>query len=455
MSFGRSSGSTVQQSTSEMDPQIRAAFLSNLQRSQNVASGIGARQFAGFTPDQQQSFNITRQFSDPNSMGMQQARMGAGLVGSAGMYQPQQVAGQRINAAMFSGANIDPMERIQGQNVAAQTFGGAMIDPAAQSAAAQADRSGIRDVNATFGAQNLSMYQNPFEQQVVQTTLDDIERSRQMQQMQGSAQAQRAGAFGGSRQGVTEALTNEAALREAARTSAQLRSEGFQFSAGMGQQDAARALQSQMANQGVDMSLQEANAQLRQQTSLANQSAINQRAMEQAGLSQQAGLSSMQAVNAAQQRQAELAQQADATNQQLAFQRASEQAGLSQQAGLSNQAAFNAAQQRQAELAQQAALANQQAGLQGAQQRIQAGSQLADIGQMTQNLGFTQAQQLGQAGAIQQGFTQAQLDAIRNLPLEQQALINEALGLNPAGGSGMTSQSSGSGRQSGFNLGFM
>jgi hypothetical protein len=82
---------------------------------------------------------------------------------------------------------------------------------------------------------------------------------------------------------------------------------------------------------------------------------------------------------------------------------------------------------------------------------MQAGAQLADVGALTQNLGFTQAAQLGQIGQQQQGFSQAQLDAIRNLPMEQQQIINEALGLNPAGGSGTVS----SGRSSGFNMSLM
>lgn len=321
MSFGRSSGSTQQQSSSEMDPQIRAAFLSNLSRSQDVAGGLGARQFAGFTPDQQQAFNITRQFADPNSAGMQRVSQGATALGGVAAYQPTMMAGQ------------------------------------------QADRSAVQNLQAQSGAQNMQQYMNPFQQDVIDVALGDIERSRQMQQMQGAAQAQRAGAFGGSRQGVTEALTNEAALREAGRTAAGLRSQGFEFAAGMGQQDAARQLQAQSANQGVDMSLEQANAQLRQQADLANQ----------------------------------------------------------------------------------------QAGLQGSQQRMQAGAQLADVGALTQNLGFTQAAQLGQIGQQQQGFSQAQLDAIRNLPMEQQQIINEALGLNPAGGSGTVS----SGRSSGFNIGLM
>lgn len=315
-----SGGSSQQQSTQQMDPQIRDAYLRNLTRSQQVAAGLGQRQLAGFTPDQQAAFATTRAFADPNSIGMQQARLGAGIVGSSGMYSPQMVSGQ------------------------------------------QANRSAVQNLQAQTGAQGMAAYMNPFQQDVVDVALADIERARQMQQMQGAAQAQRAGAFGGSRQGVAEALTNEAALREAARTAAGLRQQGFEFAAGMGQTDAARALQAQAANQGVDMSLEQANAQLRQQ----------------------------------------------------------------------------------------ALLANQAAGLQGAQQRMQAGAQLADIGQMTQNLGFTQAAQLQGIGQQQQAMTQAQLDAIRNLPLEQQAIINEALGLTPAGGAGTVAQSSG--RSSQFSL---
>jgi hypothetical protein len=42
---------------------------------------------------------------------------------------------------------------------------------------------------------------------------------------------------------------------------------------------------------------------------------------------------------------------------------------------------------------------------------------------------------------LQQGFSQQQLDAIRNLPLEQQQILNQALGINVGGGSGQTQTS--------------
>ena len=64
-----------------------------------------------------------------------------------------------------------------------------------------------------------------------------------MATQQGAAQAARARAFGGSRQGVAEAETNRAALEQAARTSAQLRQQGFQTAGEMAARDIGFGLQ--------------------------------------------------------------------------------------------------------------------------------------------------------------------------------------------------------------------
>jgi len=85
-----------------------------------------------------------------------------------------------------------------------------------------------------FGAADIMEFYNPFEEQVVQGALGDIERSRQMQDVADRARAVQARAFGGSRQGVQEALTNEAALRTAATTASGLRSAGFNTAANLG-----------------------------------------------------------------------------------------------------------------------------------------------------------------------------------------------------------------------------
>lgn len=51
---------------------------------------------------------------------------------------------------------------------------------------------------------NYSQYMNPYTQQVIERGQADIERQRQMATQDLSSQAQRAGAFGGSRHGVSE-----------------------------------------------------------------------------------------------------------------------------------------------------------------------------------------------------------------------------------------------------------
>lgn len=101
----------------------------------------------------------------------------------------------------------------------------------------------------SLGGRSLSRYQNPFQQQVIDTTLGDIERSRQMGLNDVGAAATRAGAFGGSRLGVAEAETNRAAMDAVARASGQLRSQGFSQAQGAAQQD----ISNQLAAQGLNL----------------------------------------------------------------------------------------------------------------------------------------------------------------------------------------------------------
>jgi hypothetical protein len=87
-----------------------------------------------------------------------------------------------------------------------------------------------------FGEADIAKFYNPYQEQVVQGALGDIERTRLMQEQANRDQATRARAFGGSRQGVVTGMTNEAALRQAATTGAQLRSAGFTQAANLGLQ---------------------------------------------------------------------------------------------------------------------------------------------------------------------------------------------------------------------------
>jgi len=78
-----------------------------------------------------------------------------------------------------------------------------------------------------FTGQEIGGFMNPYQQEVIDRSLGDIESSRQMQDLRDRQAATQARAFGGSRQGVQSSLTNAAALKQAADLSANLRNQGF------------------------------------------------------------------------------------------------------------------------------------------------------------------------------------------------------------------------------------
>ena len=87
-----------------------------------------------------------------------------------------------------------------------------------------------------FGEADIARFFNPYQEQVVQGALGDIERTRLMQEQANRDRATAARAFGGSRQAVVSGMTNEAAMRQAANTAAQLRSAGYTQAANLGLQ---------------------------------------------------------------------------------------------------------------------------------------------------------------------------------------------------------------------------
>ena len=87
---------------------------------------------------------------------------------------------------------------------------------------------------------DISAYQSPYTQQVIDTTLGDIRREQDIAQRRAQESAIRAGAFGGSRSAIMEAEAARPYIQEAARTAAGLRQAGFGQALGAAQQDIAR-----------------------------------------------------------------------------------------------------------------------------------------------------------------------------------------------------------------------
>lgn len=93
--------------------------------------------------------------------------------------------------------------------------------------------------NVPTVAAGMATYQNPYTQQVVDRSIADIGRTTAMQQEANKAAAARAGAFGGSRQGLVEAETNAASQRAIGDLSANLNLQGFNTAAQLAQGDIA------------------------------------------------------------------------------------------------------------------------------------------------------------------------------------------------------------------------
>lgn len=110
----------------------------------------------------------------------------------------------------------------------------------------------VRSIQGERGYTGIGNYMNPYTQNVVDTTMADLQRQRQITQQGIQDQATKAGAFGGSRHGIAEAETNRNFADIAAQTSGNLRQQGFNTAAGLAQQDANRQLQAGMANQQGD-----------------------------------------------------------------------------------------------------------------------------------------------------------------------------------------------------------
>lgn len=108
-------------------------------------------------------------------------------------------------------------------------------------------------------------YMSPYTSNVINRGVADINRQRDLQLNQVGADAARVGAFGGSRQGVVEALTNSEAQKNAGDLSATLMDQSFRAAAGLSGQDIANQMATGQFNTGI-----------RAGTSLANQNARNE-----------------------------------------------------------------------------------------------------------------------------------------------------------------------------------
>jgi len=376
-------------------------------------------QVAGFNPDQLRQFEATR-----------------GMVGASQQYDPR--AGLQalataptptISPVTGRTAQIGQVAAPQAASIQAiPTFGGTTIQQlqgptAAQIGTVQAPQfRGLLDTD-------IGAYQSPYQQQVIDLALQDIQRQSDLARGQAQSRAIGAGAFGGSRSALIESEATRPFAEQAARTAASLRQSGFQQAQQAAQADLARQQQLGVfgAEQAQQRTLQQ--AQLEQQAGLTGFGAERERALRQADLAQQAGLAGQDIAAQRAIQQAQLQQQAGLLGAEQAQQRALEQARLAQQTGMAELDIAGRTAMMQPELELRAR--QQQAGL--------LGGQLED---QYRSLGL-----LGGVGQQQQQLQQRAMDQAYNEFLRASGYGQQQLGTLLSGLSGMPSLISTTGKK--------
>jgi len=128
----------------------------------------------------------------------------------------------------------------------------------------------------TFTPAMAQQYMNPFENQVVQSALGDVERNFQQQQRALQSQAIGAGAFGGTREGVQRGILGGEYLRSVGDISGRLRQAGFESGAARFAADRAAQLGAAQSQLGALAGAAQGIGQF----------GATQRGIEQAGLAE-------------------------------------------------------------------------------------------------------------------------------------------------------------------------
>jgi len=367
---------------------------------------------AGFNPDQLRQFQATRGMFESS----QQYDPLAGLQELAEAPTPtiQPITGfQGSQIQNVQGPIAAQIGDVQGPQAATiretPTFGGATIEQIQGPQAAQIGGVSTPQFRGLLDA-DIGAYQSPYQQQVIDQSMADIQRQADISRGQAQSRAIGAGAFGGSRSALLEGESQRPFIEQMARTSAGLRQAGFEQAQQAAQTDLARQQQLGIFGAGQEQQRALQQAQFGQQAGLAGFQAQQQRALEQARLGQQAGLAGQDIAAQRNLQQAQLQQQAGLMGSEQSQQRALEQARLGQQAGLAGYQGRLSTAQRQAELAQQAGLAGQdiQARMAMMQPELELRARQQRAGLLGGISGEQQARlgQLGQIGRQQQQLQQ-------------------------------------------------
>ena len=100
----------------------------------------------------------------------------------------------------------------------------------------------LDQAQASTGPQAFQQFMSPYQQQVIDTSLEEFDRQRAMQEQRIADQAAASGAFGGGRQGVLESEFRTGSDRDRALLQAQLLGQGFGQAQAAAQQNFANQM---------------------------------------------------------------------------------------------------------------------------------------------------------------------------------------------------------------------
>ena len=289
-----SKGSNTTQSTATLpawqEAQFKELFAAGKGLAQQPFVPYTGPQVAGFNPDQLRQFQATRgmfesgQAYDPTQalQGMAQEQFRPTIAPVTGYQAPTIEATQAPGAAQiqttptFGGSQIGQVSGPQA----------AQIGQVSGPQAAQIGQVSTPQFQGLLG-QDIGAYQSPYQQQVIDLAMGDIQKQADIARGGSQDRAIRAGAFGGSRSAILESESQKPYAEAMAQTAAGLRQSGFQQAQQAAQSDLARQQQLGMFGSGQEQQRAIQQAQFGQQAGTMGAEMQQQRRMQQAQLQQQ------------------------------------------------------------------------------------------------------------------------------------------------------------------------
>ena len=362
-------------------------FLTGAGQRADLAGTLGTQVAQNYVPAQQEAMQST-------ALGAQMGQQAA----TAGMQgiQNQLAANNPYLQGAVGGVN---QAATDAQNQALYAQG--MIGQAGQFGmdSASAGQAGLFGSAAQYDPNSAQAYMNPYETQVIDQTMADMQRASDIARQGDSARAVGAGAFGGSRSGIVDSERGRNLLDQQAKMAGGLRAQGY-----------GQALQQSMAAQESALQRQQKAAGLMGQLGQAGAASGLQAGQTTGQLGQQASQQALQAGQIGGQLGAQYGQMG------LAGQEASAKLGL-MGADMTNQ---SAAQMGNLAL-QRAQLGQNQVGqtLDQANTLGQLGQASAGLGQLGQQMAMTDVDALTKLGAQQQVLDQGAADQAQQYELQQ------------------------------------